>query len=207
VPPRARGAGDLGPAKAESPALGVRVSLARTTRTHVLSPRALRLCARGHRARQRAVASASLHSTILEEHRNTFLEGSPGSHSRTAGDGPKIPPHDTTDASGLHRAYWASSVRVPRAVARKRGPRVPRTREVATWQACLTSPFITRIYTASDVPGGAVSSLCNNRAQQEDSGRAAQGLGRTRRCRRAVKGFPSTPWRWGHTGGAARAAL
>jgi hypothetical protein len=35
VPPRARGAGDLGPAKAESPALGVRVSLARTTRTHV----------------------------------------------------------------------------------------------------------------------------------------------------------------------------
>jgi hypothetical protein len=39
-----------------------------------------------------------------------------------------------------------------------------RAREVASGQARLTSLSITRIDTAADAPGCAVSSLCNNRA-------------------------------------------
>ncbi len=50
-----------------------------------------------------------------------------------------------------------------------------RAREVASWQARLTSLSIPRIYTAADAPGRAISSLCNNRAQP--GGQEAGGAG------------------------------
>jgi len=85
APPRARGAGDLGPAKAELPALrGARFSDENHPRPCSLTscPSSLRL------------------SPMLEEHRNAFLERSPVSPSRTAGEVPKIPQNDTDHDRG-----------------------------------------------------------------------------------------------------------
>ena len=52
----------------------VRVSLARTTRTPMLSPRDRRRCDRGRRARQWGVASARLHTPRCEAQSNPVLE-------------------------------------------------------------------------------------------------------------------------------------